>query len=377
MRNLFQGLNSTNITILIVSILLAMSMVSCQQKTLTHAERKDIVDAVYAHGYLTSEQEYIVTAKVEGYLDRVLIKEGDTVYQGMPLMLLSNESQSAQLTNAKAKYEDALDRLSENSPDIQQLHLQIEQAKLQESNDKANYERYANLIASKAVSQVDFERAKLQYESAKRNTEIYAQSLDDLLKSRSLNKKEAETQLIVQQESHQDYFLASEINGQVLQVLKQQGELVKRGEAVAQLGGGKIIIQLYIAEQDIRLIQLGQKVRVSLNTDPDNKYWAHISKIFPAFDSQEQSFLAEATFDSLPTSLYAQTQLQANIIIAERENVLLIPVSYLAEGNMVQLEDLSYKKIRTGINNGIWVEVLEGLSENDIIQFPQENLHEE
>ena len=74
-------------------------------------------------------------------------------------------------------YIDAQRRLDANSPQIQQVKLQIAQAKLQTETDKANYLRHENLVKTQAVSQVSYEKAKLQYESSKRNEEILEKSL--------------------------------------------------------------------------------------------------------------------------------------------------------------------------------------------------------
>ncbi len=345
-------------------------MAGCQTEEKTYPQRKDLIDAVFAYGYVMTEDEYVVTAKTEGYLDRVFVEEGDVVEKGMPLFLLSNEVPSAQLTNAQVKYADALERATDQSPEIQQLKAQIDQGKLQRDNDKRQFDRYANLLNTGAVSQSDYDRAKFQYESAEKNIEMLEQSLADLKKSRQLSLKNAETELKVQQNTNQDYILSSIIQGTVLQVFKKEGELVKKGESVAQIGGGSPIVKLYIAEEDISYVTTDQKVIITLNTDQSKAYWAKIHKIYPAFNLTEQSFEVEAVFDELPKVLFTNTQAQANIIIDKKKNVLVVPNTYLTPENEVLLTDGSLVPVEIGLQNEYWTEIIKGIDESQLLVLP-------
>lgn len=345
-----------------VYLILIFSIFSgCSSPETAVVSPRDITEAVFANGYIITEDEYLLTANTQGYITNLLVKEGDSVKHGDELLFLSNDVQSAQLSNAQTIYMDALNKLDNNSPQISQLKLQIEQAKIQLDTDKKNYERFQRLTSSHAVSQYDFEQAELKYESAKRNVEILEQSLTDLINSLELNVSNAKTQLDIQRETNADYFLSSSVDGKILAVYKHQGELVNRGETIARVGGGKPIIKLYVAEEDINRIRLKQKTIISLNTNPNQLFEAFISKIYPSFDEKEQSFIVEAVFTTSPNPLFANTQLQANIIIDTKENALTIPAQFLLTGDSVFLENKSKKAVKIGIRTPEWIEIVEGL----------------
>jgi membrane fusion protein, macrolide-specific efflux system len=145
---------------------------SCNTSETTSAQQIAIVDAVFASGHIIMENEYQVTANIEGYLVAANIQEGDSVNAGMPLFQLSSEVQNEQLSGAQATYQDAFQNMNENSPQQSQLRLQIEQAKAQLEIDAANYRRYQNLSKTGAVSQQELERAKVQYENSSRQVDI-------------------------------------------------------------------------------------------------------------------------------------------------------------------------------------------------------------
>mgnify|MGYP001050639610 CR=1 FL=1 len=63
--------------------------------------------------------------------------------------------------------------------------------------------------------------------------------------------------------------------------------------------------------------------------------------------------------------------LEANIVVMEKDDVLVIPVTYINEQNEVILEDESRKTIETGIRDLNNVEVLSGLNEGDVILKPE------
>lgn len=346
--------------------LLAM-LCSCHAPYTTSAQHVDIVDAVFASGHVIMENEYQVTANNEGYLVVANVQEGDSVNAGMPLFRLSSEVQNEQLSSAQANYQDALQNMKESSPQQSQLRLQIDQGQAQLEIDSANYRRYQNLSKTGAVSQQEFEHAKMQYENANRQIDILQKSLSDLVEKLRLNLKNAEAQLNIQRENSSDYYLTSFIKGTVLQVYKNHGDLVRRGETIARIGGGKPLVKLFVAEEDIDRIKEGQLTTISLNTQNDALLNARISKVYPAFDEQQQSFICEAAFVETPT-LYANTQLQANIIIDQKAKALVIPSNYLLPGDSIVYNNGEKAFVKVGIRNSDWVEIISGLDDSRLIK---------
>nr|WP_293294501.1 efflux RND transporter periplasmic adaptor subunit [Allomuricauda sp.] len=353
-------------------LIINFMIIGCNNDSTTTPVRKDILDVVFASGYLTKTSEYLVTANTEGFLSHSLVKEGDSVHFGDNLFRLSNQVQSAQLENALVNLKDAKAKVDANSPQLTQLRLQIGQAETQLQLDTKNVERYRALLETNAVSQLDHDKAKVQFDNSKAQVDILKKSLSELEQSLQLNLENARNQLKIQQENNEDYFIKSQINGTVLNVFKEQGELVKRGESIAKIGGGEDIIKLFVAEEDIDKVALGQKAKISLNTEKENIFDAEISKIYPAFDEAEQSFVIEAAFIDKPRSLYTGTQLQANIVIVDIRGALVIPTSYLVKDTMVVLEENKAEiPIRLGVKTDNWVEVLNGLEENTVIKAPK------
>ncbi len=346
--------------------LLTLCFWGCSQEETAVPEKVEIIDAVFASGHVILENEYQIVASVEGYLTYAKVSEGDSVQRGEALFRLSSEVEAEQMLNARNNYQDATRRLSPNSEQQAQLKLQIEQAKEQLALDQSNLKRYAKLVGSGAVAQQEYERAKTQFENSKYQVSILEKSLADLVAQLELNAKNAASQLAIQQQNLNDFALSSEISGVVLKLLKKQGELVRRGEVIATIGGGKPLAKLFVAEEDINRIEIGQEVAVALNTNQNHAEKAIITKIYPAFDELEQSFICEAQFQSLP-KLYAYTRLQANVVIDKKDEALAIPSEYLLKGDSVMTQGGKMLAVNIGLRNGEWAEVLSGLQGKEVI----------
>jgi multidrug efflux pump subunit AcrA (membrane-fusion protein) len=164
--------------------------------------------------------------------------------------------------------------------------------------------------------------------------------------------------------------LASKVNGIILQINKTEGELIKRGEQVAEIGSGEFIAKLLIVEEDINKIKVGQEVFIELNTDKNKSYKAILSKVYPFFDSQEQSFIAEAKFTEPVYKLISGTQLQANIKIKDKTNALVIPTEFLLPGDFILSKNKQKVKVAVGIRTSEWVEILSGIDEASTLLLP-------
>ncbi|MEM6380067.1 MAG: HlyD family efflux transporter periplasmic adaptor subunit, partial [Bacteroidota bacterium] len=208
------------------------------------------------------------------------------------------------------------------------------------------------------------------YKSAQSSLVSLQENYTETQNALNLNVERSQVQLNSQQSMLNDYVLKPEASGQVIQVFKKQGELVRRGEAIARIGSGDYVIKLFIAEEDITKVDLNQSVAVNINTYPDHTFPANITKIYPAFDEAEQSYIVEAQFEELPEKMFSGTQLQANIQTGTRKNVMVIPTAYVAKGSFVMLESGEERQIKMGSQNGEWTEVISGISAQDIITKP-------
>ena len=330
-----------------------------------------VTEAVFASGSIEPKDAYMVTSLSDGFIQKSYVSENDLVHDNQVLFQLDNRQQHTQVNIARTNVEYARISASDNSPTLLQIKNQLESAKIKMQSDSVTLTRYEHLYVTNSVSKQDLDNARLSFESSKRSYLATAENykiMADKVKQDLANTKE---QLQNAEEGNQYYNLYAIGNGKVYQIFKKQGDLVRRGEQVAQLGNpDSIVINLDVDEGTIGKVKLGQQVLVELNTEKNKTYDAAISKIYPHFNEASQSYKVEARFTKPLPGLIAGTQLQANIITAKKDNVLLIPHIYLIGDNKVALKNgtkIDTVKVTTGIVSDDWIEVADGLKASDVI----------
>ncbi|MEO1171156.1 MAG: efflux RND transporter periplasmic adaptor subunit [Myxococcota bacterium] len=326
--------------------------------------RRDIVEAVFATGHLEMSDEYVASTQQEGFVTDVYVKPGDEVEAGTPLFRLASPTKTSELATAHAQYSDALRKASPNSPSRRALESQIALAREQVNLETTNLKRYEALRAANATSELDYDNAKARLDSAQSNLEVLEENLADLVGELTLGVRVNKNQLDIVKSQQEDHLIRAAHAGRVLEIHKERGELARKGESLTRIGGGQLQASLYISEDDIHLIRVGQPVRFGLNTHRNRVFNGEVSKIHPAFDSDSQSFVLTASIAPSEAVLYAGTQLQANVTVSVREQGLAVPIEYVSDGH-VHLEDGRLVPVTTGIQTGEWIEVMEGISDSD------------
>jgi multidrug efflux pump subunit AcrA (membrane-fusion protein) len=355
----------------IAAFLLLLSLLTgCQEQPTVQPRYSDIVDAVFASGNTRSKDQYKVTAYADGYLQQSLVAEDDTIHKGQLLFKIANDVQRTEVANAAANYQYAIRNASDNGPQVGQLESQITQAQQKKTTDSLNYLRYEHLLPTHAVARSDYDNARLTYDASAANLIQLKKTLENLRINLAQNTENTRAQYQIQQQNNNYYRLTSDADGRIENVYKKNGDLIRRGDLIADVGAGLQIARLLIAEEDIQRVRLGQRVLVSLNTDKIHVFDATLTKLYPSFNTNDQAFIAEATFDSLPPNLRNGTQLQANILIGEKRHTLVIPTNCLLPGDSVILaSDHRHTPVKTGIRTLEWVEITGGLHDNQSIEL--------
>jgi multidrug efflux pump subunit AcrA (membrane-fusion protein) len=345
-------------------------VISCKQKdTWIHPEFSPITEALFASGHIEPMGQFLLTSSSEGYLQQSYVKESDLVQTGEVLFALDYHRQKFEEEGARDNLYIARQNASPESPALLKLKSDLQVAQQKAVRDSVQYLRLKRLYESQSVSLVDVENARLQYEQDLNNVKAIHESTKSTKLSLQQSLIQAQTQYNTSRASNQYYQLRSPRRARVYQLMKKEGELVRKGETVALLGNtDSLIVMLLVDESGISKIKESQTVLIELNTDKGKTYTAKVSRIYPYFDSASQSFRVEALFDEVVDHMIAGTLLQANIIVAKKDNALLIPRACLSPGGKVTVKRNGRSETvapQTGIVSTDWVEILSGLTTDD------------
>ena len=242
---------------------------------------------------------------------------------------------------------------------------------MQLSNDSINYYRQKNLWEQNIGSRAEFDAMKLKYELSRNKLNTLRNSYDRTRNELKTAVDQARNTYNSSLINTNDFTVESKINGTVYAIHKNPGEVVTTLEPLATLGSStKFIVELLVDEVDIVKIKRGQLVLISLDAYKDKVFNATVDKILPRKDLRNQTFMIEAIFKTPPEVLYPGLSGEGNIVIAQKQEVLTIPRSYLMEGDSVRT-DKGVIKIKTGLQNLNLVEILDGISQNTKILKPK------
>jgi multidrug efflux pump subunit AcrA (membrane-fusion protein) len=342
---------------------------ACQKKqSSVHPMERDLVEVVYASGNLYPQSEYKVFANVTGSITDVAVSEGDKISKGVLLATIDGPNRDSEReTNASL-----FAITNENrAPILAQLKERAEALRIKAANDSLTALRYRNLADQGAVALAEVDRVNTLWEQSKRDYRALKAQMEAQENSLKADLAQSKNRLNQATNNLKDGQLRSFMDGIVYELYKEKGDYVHQNEAVALLGdGGKPIARLSIDESDIFRVKTGQKVLITFDAFGDRVFTAHVRKIYPKLNKTEQTVRVDADFEGdLPSNVYG-LNLEANIIIQEKNKALCIPREYLLPGDSVYIDkDGSTKamKVTTGAQDMNYVEVKTGLQRDDVL----------
>ena len=191
--------------------------------------------------------------------------------------------------------------------------------------------------------------------------------------------KEIDARIVAAQDVLNDLVLRSPMDGVVLREDFSVGEIIGSGDVVFWVGqSSPLRIVADINEEDVGRIKIDDVVLLRHEGFGDESLSASVSSITPKGDPVTKTF---RVYLALPetTPLRIGMSVEANIIIKEKKNALLVPAEALVGQSVFVIENsrLLRRPITTGIRGTRMVEVLTGLEVGDEIISPTKPAYKE
>jgi len=329
-----------------------------------------LTESVYSSVIIEPDSFYKVYAATRGIIDEIMVQEGDLIQKGDSIARIVDDNSILTSKNAQLEMKLAIQNYQGKSNLIQDLKNELSLAKLNLSNDSINFERQKRLWSKNIGSQTDFEQRRLAYQAARNSVKTL---------NHQLERKQDELKILLQKSKNNyanslnrqaDFKVRSRINGKVYKLLKEEGESISEQEPLAFIGSkNTFIIKMQVDEVDIVRIKEGQLIYVTLDAYKNQVFQAVVKKIIPQMNQETQTFWVEGSFKNPPTVLYSGLRGEANIVIAQKENILTIPLEYLIDHNKVMTEAETVT-VTTGVRSLEKVEILDGLDSTMVILKP-------
>jgi membrane fusion protein (multidrug efflux system) len=128
-----------------------------------------------------------------------------------------------------------------------------------------------------------------------------------------------------------------------------------------------LLAYVHVPEKEFRKIAPGQKAEVVVDALGGERFVGTISRISPTVDPQTGTFRARVEVPDASRRLKPGMFARVNIVYERRQDALQLPRSAILDADGTQSVFVvadgkaEQRSIRTGLSNGGWIEVLEGL----------------
>jgi len=300
-------------------------------------------------GNLYPVKEIEVKSAIPGTLETYYVSIGQKVKKGDKIAKIKILSEPTQIENAK-------------------MNMKI--AEINFERDKLNYERVKKLFDRGVISSDEFEEvskifqiSREQYDYAKNHLHLL---VEGFIPSSNVSN-----------------LVTSTAEGTITDLPPEEGSTILEKSMFSEGTTIAVIAQLdsflfkgRIVENDVLALKKGMKLKIIPSSIEDFTTEAIVRKISPRgyLDQGIMKYNVEAIF-TLPDSvqIYSGFNASAELIIVEKEDIMIIPEAHLTFRDdsvfvdVVKLKKVESRHIEIGISDGINIEVISGINEDDRI----------
>ncbi len=350
------------------------------QLTAERVVRRDFVQTLVASGRVESPHRVDIGVQMTGTVQRVPVQEGQSIARGTVLIELQDAELKAlerQADIAVAQAQARLRQLAEVQAPVAQQALR--QAQVNLGNAQAALQRSENLFKQGFIGQAALdesrratELADAQWRSAQKQAEsTHPSGSDYALAVSAVDAARAQAEAARARAKYA--VVKAPVDGVLIGRNVEVGDVVQPGKVLMTLSPkGKTQLVIAIDEKNLHLIALGQKALVSADAYPQRKFAAELVYINPGVNAQTGAVEVKLDVAQPPDILRQDMTVSVDIEVARRPAALLLPVSTVhdADGKapwVLRVDGGRAVKVpvQLGLRSGGWVELLEGLQEDD------------
>ena len=384
-------------------------------------QKRTIMETITANGRIQPETEVKISPDVSGEIVEMSIREGDSVRKGDLLVKIKQDFYISSRDRVNASLNSARANLSNAKASLAQTEAQFKQQEL-------SFKRSKQLHDQGVLSDADFESATTQYDVAAAQVEAAKQSVS----AASFTVKSTEASLKEAEENLRKTTIYAPIDGIIYGLKVEMGERVV---GTGQMAGTEMLrvanlnrmeVQVEVNENDIVRVNLGDTASISIDSYIGSTFKGIVTEIANSANTTGTSLDQVTSFNVkifiLPESYASLVQsgqagqypfrpgMTATVEIGTetRYNVLSAPIQAVttrtdttktktfndptkpgqdeSETPVVSREELmevvftvdgqtvSIRKVRTGIQDKNYIELITGPEENEQVVIAPYNV---
>jgi HlyD family secretion protein len=317
--------------------------------------REDITRKTVATGAVVPRKEVLVKPLISGIIDELYIEAGQPIKEGDLIAKIRVIPNMVSLSSAEAR---------------------VNKAKIALTDAEREYNRSKTLAADGTISAAEFQKAELAWLQAQEEQKASQDNMDIVRKGTSQRLSSSSTTIV-----------KSTLSGMVLEVPLEVGNSViesnnfNDGTTIAAIADmDDLIFEGKVDESEVGKIKVGMPLELTIGALPDKVIHAALEHIAPKGVTENGAIQFEiraALEKERDAFIRANMSASADIVLEKKENVVALDEALLQfedEKTYVEVETAPQKferrDIETGISDGLKIEVISGLTEEDKVKNP-------
>lgn len=330
---------------------------------------------IRVQGSLLAYDDAVVGSKLAGRVESVAIDLGSIVKRGDPLVTLVRSELDLRVQLAEAQLSQACAAIGITADDDETRFdfktapgAMMEQALVAEA--QANVDRARNLVASRAVTEGEYDTLVAQLKAAQARYHAALNLVGEQVSTIGVRRKE----LALARQMVVDSKVVAPFDGVVGERRVSPGEFVQAGQAVATLvRADRLRFTAGVPESRAGSIRVGQRVVIECNHQRDGTVVTSISRISPTVTQTSRAILIEADVPNPDLSLQAGLFAEAEVVVDPDAQAIVVPATSVSRFAGVQkvwvVVDGAAKQrtVRIGREGTERVEIVEGLDVGEVL----------
>ncbi|MGD0212857.1 MAG: efflux RND transporter periplasmic adaptor subunit [Terriglobales bacterium] len=355
-------------------------------------EQSTIRSLVSTNGKIEPVNNFEAHAPVSTSVQRVLVKEGDSVKQGQLLVVLDDADARAQAARAQTLLKTAQADLSASErggtqEEMLSLDAQLVKAATDRDSAQHNLDALKKLEQQGAASAGEVREAENALARADAQLTFLRQKQTKRYSNSELARvkaQQAEAQAAY--DAAEDVLTKSNIRapfaGIVYSLPVKQGGFVAAGELLLQLADlRKVVVRAFVDEPDVARLTLGDPIQITWDAVPGRVWWTTVTAIPSTVKLHGSRNVGETTsiVDNKDLKLLPNINVGVSVIAGEHANVLVVPREAVRMDDskpyvlLVSGHQLKRREVETSLSNLTQVEITHGLAAKDVVAINSSN----
>jgi len=359
-----------------IAILIIFNLQSQREKslkvTVEKVKKENLTSITSASGEVKPKKNVNISAHVAGRIEKIGVEEGQRVKENDFLLKLDSTQYEAMADRDRAL-------ISSHKADLIRADATLKK-------DERYYERQKKLYDEKLISEELLESANAQYEISKAQHQAILFQIE-----------QAQASLSSTLDTLSKTIYNSPIDGIITSLRVEEGEIAMIGTmnnpgtilmTIADLSVMEVEVE--VDETDVIGVEIGHRAEVRVDALPDKTIEGKVTEIGSSAlqqttaSQESKDFKVIITLENPPESLKPGLSASADIITAEKQDALAVPISALVlrekeeeENNknaeqeegvyVVENSRVKFYPVEKGIMGEMMIEIISGLEEGQEI----------